>query len=110
MKETIVRITTTGTKGLRGKTYEFPRHDGEPNPRLWAVSLSIIGVDADGRDSSTMGGAGITRETIYLERQVLVDHGLLSWCAIDEKPPVSAPTAEDLILQLLECVGVFPEE
>jgi len=108
MKETIVRITTTGTEGLRRKTYEFPRHDGEPNPRLWAVSLAISKVEEDGRDSTA--GAGIKRETVYLERQVLVDHGLLPWCAIDEKPPVSAPTAEDLILQLLECVGVFPGE
>jgi len=100
MKTTIVRITTEDTK----KTYELP---GEDVPQLWAAEISVTCVDKYGYHTTPNSN----KKTIYLERQTLVDHGMLPQSHTDEKPPVPvAPTAEDLILQLLECVGVFPEE
>jgi len=92
-KETFVRITTEDTK----KTYELP---GKDVPQLWHVSMEI---------RSHEKGYSICKEDIYLERQTLVDHGLVPQVEKDTPPPAPVPTVEDLILQLLEAVGVFPE-
>ena len=99
MKKTVVRITTEDTK----KTYELP---GEDTPQLWAAEISVACVDKNGYHRHPDS----CKKTIYLERQTLIDHGL--FCVMKETNNQSVPslTAEDLILQLLECVGVFPEE
>ena len=97
----VVRITTADTK----KTYEF---DGKKdNLQLWEVSLQIRCVDDWGRSSS---GSRHTEGQVYLERQTLVNAGLLPVAAQDKEPtPEEKRTVEDLILELLEHVGVFPE-
>ena len=99
MKKTVVRITTEDTK----KTYELP---GEDTPQLWAAEISVAAVDQYGHNRNPDS----CKKTIYLERQTLIDHGLIGKMQETKDQSVPAPTAEDLILQLLECVGVFPEE
>jgi len=99
MKKTIVRITTEDTK----KTYELP---GEKTPQLWAAEVSVTAVDNNGYHRHPDS----CKKTIYLERQTLIDHGLIGTQQETKDQSVPAPTAEDIILQLLECVGVFPEE
>jgi len=105
MKKTIVQITTAGTEHCAEKTFVLP---GEDVPQLWAVELRIDAVDRrSGRHSMDRKSA---QGTIYLEREVLEAHGLVGRRSASLMELDVAPTAEDLILQLLEHVGVFPEE
>ena len=103
MREKIVRITTYDTK----KTFEFPAKEGVENPQLWEVELRTGGVGHDGRTRY-----GLSKETsIFVERHTLEDHGLTGKI-IDKKGKEVIPpkTPEDLILELLEIVGVYPTE
>jgi hypothetical protein len=101
-RESKVFITTADT----GKTYTFPPVEGVENPQLWEVKISIHSVSSRGNTDS--GYSSAERE-IFVERQKLVDHGLLPVSTDDKPKPIPAPTAEDLILSLLDLVGVHPE-
>jgi len=100
--KSVVRITTEDTK----KTYEFP---GEDNPRLYSVELKITAIDHGGHLQSygTIGA-----KHIHLEENTLLKAGLLPrrYNVPDEKEVPTEETPEDLILRLLEHVGVYPVE
>ncbi|KKN37428.1 hypothetical protein LCGC14_0763770 [marine sediment metagenome] len=96
--KTITRITTEDTK----KTYEFPN---EGNPQLWAVTLSIEGISSYGRPEY----GSECKEIIHIEQKTLENAGLLPK-QNEKKEELQEETAEDLILRLLEHVGVYPVE
>jgi hypothetical protein len=106
MKESIVEITTHDTK----KLYRFNGSPAPTRPQIWRVNLSIGCVYNTGHTSSMVTSLpSSTKCSVYLERATLERHGLLP--VIDtkvEEKSVQPLTAEDLILQLLELVGVFP--
>ncbi len=96
----VMRITTEDTK----KTYEFP---GEDNPQLWAVQLQIDRVDGGGH--AYFNSHLRIPKTIHVERETLENAGLLPMKKeIKDASPTETP--EDLILRLLEHVGVYPSE
>lgn len=96
--ERIARITT-----VEGNTYELP---SEAGLQLWEVELRISHVDPrSGRSDAALSPSG----AIHVERQTLVNAGLLPRACNDTPPPEDAETVEKLILRLLEHVGVFPE-
>jgi hypothetical protein len=106
MSETGVRryteITTVDTK----QTYRF---DGEKNqnPQLWAIVLETNPVDAKtGYDRPSQLG-GNRKATVYVERQTLVNTGLLPEATQDN--PVTEETketVEDLILRIVDMLGI----
>jgi hypothetical protein len=75
--------------------------------QLWAVNLSIGFVD---RQTGHVNPHCSTKATVHVERDVLVNAGLLPWCIGDKKPTIETEeTAEQLIIRLLNHVGVYPE-
>ncbi len=102
MRENIIRITTHDTR----KTYEFPMKTGN-NPYLWEVELRIGFVKANGRTLY-----GLSRNTsIFLEESTLKQHGLIGKAIGKQRNKIEpSKNPEDLILELLELVGVYPME
>lgn len=104
MKKQFVEITTYDTK----KTYHFSADGKAKNPQLWEVKLQIGTVGSQGHTKYGLSG----NDSIYLERQTLEDAGLIpldpSKTIKDTGAEVRTP--EDLILELLEIVGVYPQE
>jgi hypothetical protein len=103
MKKTVVRITTADTR----KTYEFPSPE---HPQIWEAKISLEQIGNDGNYAqSKCSRHSYPSKTIYLELETLQKAGLKSY-----KYPniVELPqeTAEDLIIRLLEHVGVYPTE
>ena len=92
-----IRITTADTK----KTYELPGDDAD----LWEVRLSMASVEASGHVH--FGSHEHVRTITHVERQTLVNAGLLP-CVDTDATPEQTETAEDLVIRLLEHVGVFP--
>lgn len=104
MRENIVRITTHDTK----KTYEFPSGKTKNIPNLWEVEMKISAVDWLGRSDFNYR---YTTKRICLERETLLSHGLTGEIKDKEGKVIEPPkTPEDLILELLEIVGVYPTE
>lgn len=100
MRETVTRITTADTE----KTYELP---GENVPQLWEAELAIRAVEEDGEINRPSSPEVI----IYIERQTLVNAGLLPEVKDDVKPTEDTKeTPEGLLLRLLEHVGIYPQE
>jgi len=101
-KERVVRIKTHDTE----KVYEFP---GE-NPILWEVTLGIRDVCV--RSGEPRAKYDTKKVTIYLERETLEDAGLLPFAyeSKREDPVDPIETPEDLLLRLLDLVGVYPVE
>jgi len=99
-RQTIVRITTADTK----KTYDLP---GKDIPQLWKAKLTLYSINGQG--TKFLGYPEVEAD-IYLERQTLIDRGLVSKRSIDTPKPDPSPTTEDLIIELLEHVGVYPTE
>ena len=87
-----------------GTVYRIP---GDTNPQLWAVHLSIQPVDM--QHGYLSGSRGRSEASIYVTRQVLIDHGLAPAQQGDTPAPTPPETAEDLLLKLLGQVGVFPQ-
>lgn len=84
-----------------GRRVELPAKE-----QLWEVQLTIACLDDRGKActrSATQGSVHVTRATLGA-------HGLIPDMKSTEPTITPAPTAEDLILELLECVGVFPAE
>jgi hypothetical protein len=100
MKKDFVRITTADTN----ETYEFPGN----NPQLWEVKTTITRVQQSGAVHAI---PSFERNTHYIEDKTLLMAGLEPY---DHRPrhpdPEIVETAEDLILRLLENVGVYPAE
>ncbi len=85
-----------------GRRVELPTKE-----QIWEVTLSIRCLDGGGQANFS----GFTSHTIHLPRATLEAHGLLPRKKEPTQPiPDPAPTVEDLILDLLECVGVYPEQ
>ncbi len=97
----IIRITTEDTE----KTYEFP---GENNPPLCAVKIEISDITAEGK--SYFGVAsGATEKIVHLELKTLENAGLRPMRKErEDEAPTETPV--DLIIRLLEHVGVYPVE
>ena len=96
--KSIVRITTEDTK----KTYDFP---DESNPQIWAVKLQVDRLSPDGSLSGFSSYQ--TSKIIHIERETLENARLVP-IAEERKDEAAQETAEDLILRLLEHVGVYP--
>ena len=94
--KTITRITTEDTK----KTYEFPN---KGNPQLWAVTLSIEKIYHYGQPKYGC----VCKKIIHVERETLENAGLLPK-QNEKKDGEPEETPADLILRLLEHVGVYP--
>lgn len=98
MIENITRIKT-----VTGNVYELP---GKGIPQLWEIQLFIYHINENGsvdRNSTRSSG-------IHVEREVLENHGLLPRADTKEVESPVTKTPEDLILELLERVGVYPTE
>jgi len=106
-KVTKTYITTEDTK----ETYTFPPDDGVEQPQLWEVVVYVLPVEKKtGISSGGINSYSTPNGAIYLERQTLVNHGMMPVVYPGDKPPADNPsTAEDLIIQLLETVGYYPE-
>jgi hypothetical protein len=107
MSETnIRRITTDDTK----KTYEFVNQKPTGDfPQLWRMEVSVSAFEKSGQYVNR--GYPIPSRILIVERQTLVDRGLIPPHTTDTKPPENPPeTLEDLILRLLDMVGVRPNE
>ena len=103
MREKIVRITTHDTK----KVYEFSINNTKNITDLWEVEIKIAEVDWLGRTDRYPQAT----KKIYLERETLESHGLTEAVKNEEGKVVEPPkTPEDLILELLETVGIYPTE
>lgn len=107
MKKSYVEVTTYDT----GKTYRFPAKESVKNPQLWEVDLSIATVNPQGHSPQPRAERWRAQQPIYLERNSLVKAGLLPKRDTDkpEKGTVQARTPEDLIYELLEMLGFYPE-
>ena len=104
-KKSIIRITTYDTN----KTYDFFRGEKNNNPPIWEVGLFVKAVDCNGVTSDN--GNRWPRKTIYLERNVLENAGLVPSVRVKDGPKKEPQkTSEELILALLEYVGVYPLE
>ncbi|MCG7853116.1 MAG: hypothetical protein MIO92_11405 [Methanosarcinaceae archaeon] len=102
MRKTFTQITTHDTK----KTYVFPPEEGENNPQLWEVELKIRHVNSYGNTPYEPSG----EISIFVERATLANANMLP--ILKEEPkdtPVKARTPEDLILELLEIIGIYPQ-
>jgi len=95
----IKRIFTEDTK----KTYEFPDKD---NPPIWAVKITIGRIANDG---SYYEHASSNSVVIHVEEKTLQDAGLVLRPRGEEPKPL-VETPEELIIRLLEHVGVYPED
>ena len=99
-KQNIVRIKTHDTK----KTYDFP---GKDVPPLWEVKLELMPITSNG-SSDSYGHR--TAGTVYLEKETLLAAGLAPQNRQEPKNPEPTKTVGDLILELLEMLGVYPVE
>lgn len=97
--KSIVRITTEDTK----KTYEFPN---EENPPICAVKIEISSIDPGGNSYFGSVSSSITK-IVHLELETIENAGLRPMRK-DRKDESPTETPEDLILRLLEHVGVYP--
>lgn len=103
MRKTFTQITTHDTK----KTYVFPPKEGEKNPQLWEVQLKIGHVNNCGSTPYNPSG----EISIFVERATLANANVLPMLKEEpEDTPVKARTPEDLILELLEMLGVYPQD
>lgn len=101
MRQSIVRITTHDTK----KTYEYGADvDDAGRPQVWEATLKLKCVDVNGRTDQYGKSA-----TVYLERSTLERHKLVPQPKDAKPQPEPTETPEDLLLRLLEVVGVYPE-
>ena len=103
MRENIVRITTHDTK----QTYEYPRKKGKEDPQLWEVTLQAGFVNNNSGQTQYLSKV----KSVFLTQDTLMSHGLVGQVRDkDNNVIVSPKTPEDLILELLEIVGVYPTE
>lgn len=85
-----------------GRRVELPSKE-----QLWQVELRISPLNEHGTAGTTCVATGVT----HVSRETLEQHGLLPRVVTKRLAPGGpTPTAEDLILELLECVGVYPTE
>ena len=102
-REEIVRITTSDTK----KTYEYP---STGNPQLFEISMRIRPIHASGAATKSFQYEHI-HHGMYVELETLLAAGMTSYARKPkESDPPATETPEDLILRLLEVVGVYPQE
>ena len=104
-RETKIFITT-----VDGKTITYPQKEGSKQ-QVWEATLRISLVDSNtgyAKDTRIYGPAEVT---VFVTRETLEEAGLLprQRGAFNESEPPSE-TAEDLLLRLLEHVGVYPQE
>ncbi len=101
------RQVKTFIRTVEGNTYEYPDQDKpRKNPQVWAVSMTLQCVEEDTGDYSFKRYS--TQKTIFVERDTLENAGLMQVFDGREIPEEKKITVEDLILQLLEHVGVYP--
>ena len=102
MRENIVRITTHDTK----QTYEYPREKGKEDP-VWEVTLQTGFVNSYSGQTQYLSKI----KSVFLTQDTLISHGLVGQVRDkDNNVIVSPKTPEDLLLELLEIVGVYPTE
>lgn len=97
--EKITRITTDDTQ----KTYEFPSKE---HPQLWQATIEIRFIDHNGYCTPDNCP---TKRDFVLERQTLVDCGMLPVCHADkelEKP--AEDKLRSLLEELLSELGIYP--
>jgi cytochrome oxidase assembly protein ShyY1 len=102
----IKRITTDDTK----KTYEFVNQKPTGDfPQLWRMEVYISALEKSGQYIPRTVTTPF--RVLIVERQTLVDRGFLPPSTSDDKPPEKpSETLEDLILRLLDMVGVRPND
>jgi len=103
-KQTVIRIETYDTK----KTYEFVSGVQNENPPLWEVGIFVRPVGSGG--TAVASGNQYPKKVIHLERETLESCGLVPSQKKDEPKVEPTRTIEDVILELLEYVGVYPTE
>jgi len=97
----VVRITTEDTK----KMYEFP---SETSPEIWAVNIRIERLNLNGIVCFN-AASYYSEKVIHVEERTLQNAGLIGRPSDKKDEPIEE-TPEDLILRLLEHVGVYPVE
>ncbi|MDF1551963.1 MAG: hypothetical protein P1P84_02820 [Deferrisomatales bacterium] len=101
MRQSVIRITTHDTK----EVFEYP---GE-NPRLWDVQIKIARVNHQGQ-SNTDDRFTIPSAKVFLTEGTMRKFGLVPQQTKVKEVPHTQSTAEDLLLELLSLVGVYPTE
>ena len=103
-EETMLKTTRKIKCEDTGKEYTM----GEKGtPQLWAVRLQIGACD------SRSGNASFTShgwKEVHCERETLLKCGLLPLTEKEKKEVMEETSVIDLVTQLLEHVGVFPEQ
>lgn len=100
MKTVAISITTDDTK----KKYPIPLPKGAP--QIWALEAYIRGFNPTTANLEGSFGSVI----VHVERQTLVDAGWIPATQGDAPPPKQKPTLHDLLIRILEEVGVYPSE
>ena len=88
---------------VNGKRYKLGAPD---TPQLWAVELRMKYLSPRGH--SDFRETNPVRETVYIEQETLLQYGLQSKLLQKKQTQPAPRTAEELILELLEYVGVYP--
>lgn len=103
MKKTIVQITTSDTN----KIHEFTGAAQPKTEQVWYLELFAHPVDSYGghTERGYGGTSGIRIANFYLERQSLANTGALGK-RVNEPEPTHEETIEQLIIKLLQKVGV----
>lgn len=97
----IIRIMTDDTK----KTYEFvDGHAAEGTPQLHKLEVRIMSGNGQGNFYDNRFVAA----NLYVEHETLVNVGRFK--PADKSRPEITETIEDLVLRLLDMVGVRPQE
>ena len=99
--KSILRITTEDTQ----QTYEFP---DTTNPPICAVKIEIALIHSQGHSYFGPGSAA-TETIVHLELATIENAGLRPMRK-ERKNELPVETPEDLILRLLEHVGIYPTE
>lgn len=104
MKRQIIIIKTADTK----KEYSFKEGVTSKHPELWKVTMQIDCANRYTTLNYNHKSKSVATE-IYVERETLVKAKMLPVAKEEDEHVKVAEKPEDLMLRLLECVGVYPE-
>lgn len=103
------RTTKTYITLTDGRQYSFPTEEGDVLPEIWEVQINITRLDERGNKVSY---GSVPLETVHVDRQLLFKHGVITLNRLEAqagKEP-QPKSVEDLLLELLESLGVYPQE
>lgn len=105
-----MRVQKTYITDIDGVTHTYPLEEGEKNPELLEIQISSSPVDQGGR-SPTSGAYGPTKYTpIHITKELAKKHGFFLNMQERETHTGEINDTESLLLELLESVGIVPND